>query len=470
MHRIIVLLLTVLLVLSIGCALAEDTTPTSVTVQVNLKYRYDLAQTMLPLINAFRTDPTSWYWTKPEEGKPSVQQFVSGLSNLTYDYGLEKAAMERAAEIAVNYSHTRPNGTAWSTKYPAVQGGVRGENFLCGPITAEKTFIAWREDDKDYSGQSHRRNMLDARFTHAGVGCAQVNSVVKQADGTTKTTAHLFWVLALTTYATNEPQLQLTGSYQLVPASVEILKSIGFSEITPVPTSLRLTVASEVRTPYLSAQTKSTGTSIFFVLDPAWVADDETLLKIAKNKITPMKAGRTILTVSNLTDTPLTVDVVVPCTEHTFDAGVPSKPATCSQEGVMLYTCTVCGDTKTDKIEKLPHTLVKDPFMAPTESASGLTEGEHCSVCLEVTVPQLRIPAFTENGVLRLPKGMTVIEDQAFIGVSASVVVIPDSCKTIGSMAFANCGNLLYVRMPAGTNFAEDSFSGTPSIMVIEQK
>lgn len=37
------------------------------------------------------------------------------LDPLTYDYELERIAMQRAMEIAIYYSHTRPNGTACFT-------------------------------------------------------------------------------------------------------------------------------------------------------------------------------------------------------------------------------------------------------------------------------------------------------------------------------------------------------------------
>ena len=36
--------------------------------------------------------------------------------------------------------------------------------------------------------------------------------------------------------------------------------------------------------------------------------------------------------------------------EHKWDAGKVTKPATCGAEGVRTYTCTVCGDTKTEAI------------------------------------------------------------------------------------------------------------------------
>ena len=49
------------------------------------------------------------------------------------------------------------------------------------------------------------------------------------------------------------------------------------------------------------------------------------------------------------------------CTEkldfaaHTWDSGVETTPATCTTEGVKTYTCSVCGQTKTEPITELGH-------------------------------------------------------------------------------------------------------------------
>lgn len=40
------------------------------------------------------------------------------------------------------------------------------------------------------------------------------------------------------------------------------------------------------------------------------------------------------------------------CTEHVWDEGVVTKEATFDEEGEKLYTCTVCGETKTEVIKK----------------------------------------------------------------------------------------------------------------------
>ena len=121
-------------------------------------YNQTEVRSMLESINEFRTGSDAWYW----DSNDTEKVYVTGLSALEYDYELEKVAMQRAAEIALNWSHTRPDGSSTWSAYSdfGYSSYGKGENIAAGQSSAEHAFTAWREDNKNYSGQGHRRNML----------------------------------------------------------------------------------------------------------------------------------------------------------------------------------------------------------------------------------------------------------------------------------------------------------------------
>lgn len=77
---------------------------------------------------------------------------------------------------------------------------------------------------------------------------------------------------------------------------------------------------------------------------------------------------------------------------HVWDEGVVQKPATCTEEGSILYTCT-CSETRLETIPALGHTEVADEAVAPTCTETGLTEGVHCSACGVIIKEQQVVPA-----------------------------------------------------------------------------
>lgn len=103
------------------------TTPVSISVQ----YGQTEARTILNMINEMRTSSTdAWYWKQDD----TTKTYCTNLQPLQYDYDLEKTAMQRAAEIAIIYSHTRPNNKdTFSAFYEnSVYYTYAGENIAAG--------------------------------------------------------------------------------------------------------------------------------------------------------------------------------------------------------------------------------------------------------------------------------------------------------------------------------------------------
>ena len=90
------------------------------------------------------------------------QRVNNGLSPLTADSTLTAAAMQRAAETVIYFSHTRPNG---SRCFTAFDGAWRGENIAAGQADPDEVITGWM------NSTGHRENILKANYTGVGVGC-----------------------------------------------------------------------------------------------------------------------------------------------------------------------------------------------------------------------------------------------------------------------------------------------------------
>lgn len=165
-----VMAVTMLSVLTPQYNAEAATAYTKVTGKV--KYGQSEARKVKTLVNSFRTGKNAWYWNERNNKKIKVK----GLKKLKYDYGLEKVAMQRAAEIAIQFSHTRPDGRNCFTAYSdlKVTTWTAGENIAWGTNVSRAKWVnaLWREDQEKYDGQGHRRNMLESGFT--GIGVAHV--------------------------------------------------------------------------------------------------------------------------------------------------------------------------------------------------------------------------------------------------------------------------------------------------------
>lgn len=98
----------------------------------------------------------------------------AGLSALTTNATLQAAADKRAQETVQSFSHTRPNGTSFSTvlKEYGISYRAAGENIAYGQKTPQEVVNAWM------NSSGHRANILGANFGKVGIGVYQKNGVI----------------------------------------------------------------------------------------------------------------------------------------------------------------------------------------------------------------------------------------------------------------------------------------------------
>ena len=272
----------VLLVVLLCLGMLTNPASANTTVTVSGEFRQGSeAQATLKLINDFRTGEDAWYWSK--EGEKVV---CSDLGKLTYDYALEEIAMQRAAEIAISFSHTRPDGSQWHTA--AASNGLRpnAENIAIGYSSSEAAFVGFREDDKSYGGQGHRRAMLSsgyksvgvAHFVYKGVHCY----VQEFGTGNSSNTSG-------TVNSGNSRQVVINESKLTLHAKLEhygVQLSFGMSDELPKVVDIGLSYPDG----WASLPTDSSGASV------SWESNDETIATTDGKTVWAHKPGKAILT------------------------------------------------------------------------------------------------------------------------------------------------------------------------------
>lgn len=117
--------------------------------------------------NSSTTTSSNAAYTKEVLRLVNVERAKEGLSALTTNTTLEKAAYIRSQEIKESFSHTRPNGTSFSSilKEMSISYQATGENIAYGQRTPEAVVNAWM------NSSGHRANIMSSKYNKLGVGC-----------------------------------------------------------------------------------------------------------------------------------------------------------------------------------------------------------------------------------------------------------------------------------------------------------
>ncbi len=89
------------------------------------------------------------------------ERSAQGLSSLKMDKDLLSAAMQRAAETSIYFSHTRPSNIDCFS----ISSKARGENIAMGMSSASAAVSTWM------NSSGHRANILGSNYKSIGVGC-----------------------------------------------------------------------------------------------------------------------------------------------------------------------------------------------------------------------------------------------------------------------------------------------------------
>lgn len=142
-----ILLISIIPVSKVIAATPKDYTETDIPFKISGDFKYDFDKEVLDIVNKERAKV--------------------GVEPLKMDTKLFETAQQRAAELAVLFSHTRPNLTNCFSVFPS---GVKrkAENIAAGIYgneTPEQVMESWMDSP------GHKSNILDENLKYIGIGC-----------------------------------------------------------------------------------------------------------------------------------------------------------------------------------------------------------------------------------------------------------------------------------------------------------
>ena len=340
-RRVFCLILCLLLVMP-GTAFAAAST---IDVDIPGAFDYSAAYEMLEKLNAYRAE--------------------NSLEPLTMDEDLLEAAMLRAAEISLFFSHERPNGMMCDT----VSVKLNAENIAKLQATVDKVMDGWKKSP------GHNANMLDGDYQSVGIGAAKIGGYwfwvqyFGFGSGTEESTpsggqeSQTYTVQTLTegTISSNLSWSFDEGTRTLTVTGTGAISSNDIDRITGWASCADSIVVSEGITS-LCDQIFYGPSTITQVTLPSTLQSIGTAAFYSCNALTDVHYGGTQADWSGIAvgeyNTVLQYVTLHPSgTVHTHDygEGVVIEPPTCTEAGVRIFTCA-CGDTKTETIKALGHT------------------------------------------------------------------------------------------------------------------
>ena len=407
-HIKIFVCILLLAVMILPAAALSAAAANGATMSFDLKYHQTDARAMLKTINDYRKS--------------------KGLSELEYDYSLEKLAVTRGEELIVSYGHPRPNGD--SSVYNV------SENIAYNYDTASEVFAAFK------NSADHNKNMLDSRWK--GVALAHV-----EYDG------RHYWVQLFTPTPSGAGETAAkngTGTASVWVADSKF-KALDKPKCSTAPVEVELgktCSVPKVTINYSITDHKPNGSTFTAVVPATWTSDNPEVAVVEGNTVKGLQRGTANLTTTvdgtafkvpltvtgtsvkdakvklEFTEAEFTGSEIEPevlsvkvgdqeltrfidysvqysdnieagtatititgngeysgeaivnftikgCT-HKYDEGKVTKEAACKQDGEKVYTCSECGYKKIEIINKLEH-ADKD-------------KDKKCDVCgLDLTAP-----------------------------------------------------------------------------------
>ncbi len=246
--------------------------------------------------------------TPAQESQPVVESgpvitVPDGLQEYVYDEDLEAIAKQRAAEIAVYFSHTRPDGEETWSAYTECQKEnekfsvtAAGENIAWGSDSAEDILDVWAQEEG-----GNLSNLFSYDYNAVGIACVSFNGTG-------------FWVMefakvdqaALETEPGPEEEAETgtgdgpaSGSTEVTVKVADSVVTVADLTINPVEYSMSAGGTDGVPTASGVFTTKETRPEqtvcAINEVSADWSAADPSIVQVEGDEVTALAAGETTL-------------------------------------------------------------------------------------------------------------------------------------------------------------------------------
>ena len=175
-----------------------------------------------------------------------------------------------------------------------------------------------------------------------------------------------------------------------------------------------------------------------------------------------------------------------PC-QHNWGAGQVTKAATCTETGIMTYTCSLCGETKTEVIPMTAHNYVdgvcsvcgaKEPSTPVDPPVNPPVDGDEYALVSEIKDGD-EVVIYNVGGGMALPAeslatyympGVAVTPENNVIKTENASIVWTVTKNADGTYTFNNGNNVLSINWNADSGKTSLSLDGAnPNLAVVAQ-
>ena len=374
---------------------SAETTNSGATIELTAQSNYGYAFEVLRQVNELRSS--------------------SGLGALKMNPQMLEDAMQRSAELAVKFSHTRPDGSPCFT----VNNEILSENIALGQMSPTAVMESW------INSPGHYANIMTSYYDSIGIGAVIHNGVTYWTQ--------IFGISSVNGAATCDEVTEDEFSVYLGDNqyTVELIAPVTLFEGDKCQVTIQ-GENSEWRT--------------FFRLnnnDFVFTTDSPDILNITNDEIEALSAGTATITASN---SALTVSATVEVVE--FSKGQSRQ---CGDNVFWDYkngTLILSGSGK--MYDYNTETGVYGDFFTDVPWTDGFAKVDKIIIGEGITyIGNRAFARFTDLSEIELPSTLESIGEYAFARcIDLISVSFPDSVSDIGEGAFYGCYYLKDINIP----------------------